>query len=355
MTSRVLKPKEKNIKKLKNMQKLKALLVLIILGGGIYFGYNYLNQTTTQEEMTIAEGQELFGQAFLLAQESDNSIQKGGFDAEISLAVKDNKNDVIPTELEKLSGSISLEYDFTNELNASAETLVEFFLNGSKVPNLGFMASLKEKVLSYTLTNFDTDAGVFLGLDELLGGTDELQAIQDALVGQTQNVRLKESEYREIVKTLTHATENSDIVINTDEQDHAILQSFVDEKVVTVTSAEKNAQGYSLSYKINNQSVVDFLRSVAEINGLERDFTSELPVLKQISVTGQIQIGLDQKLQKITGDVLVERSLLNSAEKDLLFGFDYETTNQTDKFVLTLIDSVKNTEQAQLEISVKQN
>jgi len=338
------------------MQKLKVILLLAVLAGGVYFGYGYLNQAPASTQLTVAEGQTLFDQAFLASQENTQADSKSAqYDINLALSVKDNANDVLPAKLEQLSGTIYLNYDFENELNVYAETIVEFFLNGSKLPDFGFMASLKEKNFSYTLTNFDIDAGIFLGLDELLGGTSELETLRDSFVGQTQNIRLKDSEYREIVRTLTNAPEDSELVVNTADQEKAIVQSFVDQKVIQITTARKNIDGYELGFAATGPALVSFLNDVAEINGLENDFASELPMLEKISMTGIIKLDSAQKISQINSDILVKRALLNSAEKDLLFNLNYQKSDNTDKFVLTLLDAIKNTEQAKFEIGVKKD
>lgn len=337
------------------MKTLKTLIVLAILGGGIYFAYGYLNQAETDNSLTLTEGQSIFGETFINSQSGAENKLTAEYNVDIALSVEDNENDVLPTELEKLSGSIYFAYDFQSEINASAELLIDFYLNKSSLPNFGFMASLKEKVLSFTLTNFDTEAGIFLGLDELLGGEEGIDMIMNSFVGQTQNIKLKDSEYREIVDTLTNPAESGEIIINTEEEDLAILQSFIDEQVVEITSAEKNTEGYLLGFKVNSQSIVDFLNQVGEINGIEADFANELPTLSQINVNGEIQINSKKEFQNIEADIVVERSLIDSAQKDLLLGFDYANAGKKSEYSLTLIDAIKNTEQAKLELTVKRD
>ncbi len=337
------------------MQKIKVILAIAILGGVVYLGYDQLNKNQTTVTPETLNGQEIFGEAFLNSQQKTENQKAAEYQVNVLLSVEDNENDVLPPELEKLHGSIFLDYDFTNEVDASAEMLVEFMLNRSRIPNLGFMASLKEKALSFTLTNFDKNAGIFLGLDELLGGEEGIEMIRQSFVGKTQNQKLRDSEYRAIVQALTNPTEDSELIINTDEEDEAILQSFVDEQVVKINSAEKNDSGYLLSYSVESESIVNFLNSVAEINELEADFANELPTLQQISITGEMQITPEKNIAQIEGEILIERSLLDSAQKDLLFEFDYTTSENKDNFILKLVDAVKNTEQAQLEIDVQKN
>lgn len=337
------------------MKKLKALILLVILGGGVYVGYDYLQKKSNPEvTMTVEDGQELFGRAFLESQQGEME-KAGSYAVSVALNVTDNENNVIPVELENLRGKIDFDYDFRTESKASAEILTQFFLNKATLPNFGFMASLKDKALSFTLTNFDVEAGIFLGLDEFLGSQEEIEMMAEALVGKSQNMKLTNAQYEEIVGAILHAQEDSDLVVNTDEEDAAILQSFVDKKVVKITSAEKTEEGYSLGFEVESGALVSFLNEVAEINDVEADFGNELPMLSQINIVGEVKLDEAKKLSWIGGDILVERSLLDSAQKDLLFSFDYALTEKTDEFALSLVDAVKNTEQAKLEVTVKKN
>jgi len=314
-----------------------------------------------ERKISIEEGQKIFDEAFLNSQKSvDQNNLKKQIALGIEAKVLDNKNDVLPEELENIKSNLRLNYDRSNKENVLGDLVAEIFLNQTdstkSKPNLSFSAKLADKKIAYILKNFDIKAATFFGIGTLLGGEEGLSAIQKNFVDKENIYPLTDEQYKGLLESIETANSEGDLIVNTKTEEQAITQAFIDNKVIAIKGGKFIEGKYILDFEITGAPLANFLNAVAKINRIERDFSNIISDFENIEISGVAQVSEDKKIIQIEGQIFVDKKLISKAEKDLIIDVNYTIPNPANNhWEIALVDAIKNTKQATLIIDYNMN
>lgn len=302
------------------------------------------------ETLSVEEAQKAFDDAFIAGQQSDSDSKKGNLDISVTLAVKDNENNVLPSELEQLTGRVKAEWDFVEITKATGSILMELSFNQSSKPNFAFYADLADQQFQQVLQSFDENTARFLGIEDILGGPEGVAQFRTDYIGKESIIELTDEQMKEIARSFETANEQGDIVVNTAEEEEAIVQAFIKSKVVEVVGGSKSDDTYLLEFKTTGEPIVNFLNKVAEINDLERDFSGDLKNFDLMDITGSIKV-TNNKITLIDTEIFAQKGLIEDADKDFVINIIFESVSEkAGKWTVKLIDSFTSEEQARLEV-----
>ena len=276
----------------------------------------------TPVSLQVEKAQEVFDTTFVEAQE-EKKEKEAKSDLEIStgITVHENLNNTLPPDLQNIKIGAKVRYDFTDLESATGQVTLSAHINGSSDPDISFSLALKGRSIKYNLHTLSQNSTKFLGIEQLLGGVEGVEALQDEFVGKWQEYPLNDENFSEIVTILTNANSEGALKVNSKDEDNAILQAFVANKVLEATSGTKNPdKTYTINLSFLPQNATTFLRDVADIiQAKDKELSIFQPIFEnmKLSLSSVINEEMNTFLS-FDGQLTLEKELFGEEATDPL-------------------------------------